>query len=144
MKVSTVEHRFVEFLPGELKNGVLYVSMPYAIAEHLCCCGCGQKVVTPLTPTDWSLTFDGTVSLRPSIGNWSFPCQSHYWIRDSEVVWAPRWSRERIEAGRAQGRRRKDAHYAGEDEVPMEEPDGRAAPESVWDRLQSRFRRWIR
>ena len=29
-----------------------------------------------------------TVSLHPSIGNWSFPCRSHYWIRGNRVVWA--------------------------------------------------------
>ncbi|WP_417924835.1 DUF6527 family protein [Collimonas pratensis] len=27
---------------------------------------------------DWSLTYDGkTVSLDPSIGNWSLPCRAH-------------------------------------------------------------------
>lgn len=128
MKVSRLEHRFVEFLPDDLEEGVLYISMPYAIAEHRCCCGCGERVVTSLSPTDWSLTFDGkAVSLRPSIGNWNFPCQSHYWIRESEVIWAARWTREQIEAGRSQSRRRKDAYYAGGDELPDEQPEGAAA-----------------
>jgi hypothetical protein len=36
---------------------------------------------SPLSPTDWKLTFDGvSVSLHPSDGNWSFPCRSHYRI----------------------------------------------------------------
>jgi len=30
----------------------------------------------------------GVVSLAPSIGNWSFPCNSHYWITGNEVRWA--------------------------------------------------------
>ena len=73
MRVEKVRHEFVEFIPSTLNDGVLYISIPYATAVHKCCCGCGEKVVTPLTPTDWSLTFDGlTASLSPSIGNWGF------------------------------------------------------------------------
>lgn len=143
MKVSRLDHRFVEFLPDDLEEGVLYVSMPYATAEHRCCCGCGERVVTPLSPTDWSLTFNGkAVSLRPSIGNWNFPCQSHYWIRDSEVIWAARWTREQIEAGRSRTRQRKDAYYT-EDESRVDQPDEVTPDESLWSRLFSRVKRWI-
>ena len=74
-----LKHEFVEFIPDELEQGTVYVSIRFATASHLCVCGCGNKVVTPIRPTDWTLTFDGkTISLNPSIGNWSFPCQSHY------------------------------------------------------------------
>src|ERR1700686_2196858 len=91
---------FIELVPSELREGVLYVSMVYGSAIHKCCCGCGEKVVTPLSPTDWKLTFDGeSISLYPSIGNWSFPCQSHYWIRNNKVRWAAQWSPEEIAAG---------------------------------------------
>jgi hypothetical protein len=38
------------------------------------------------------------VSLDPSIGNWSFPCRSHYWIRNNKVRWAENWSQARIDA----------------------------------------------
>ena len=31
---------------------------------------------------------NGTVSLRPSIGNWQLPCRSHYFIVRNRVVWA--------------------------------------------------------
>ena len=59
--------------PDELEQGTIYVSIRFATASHLCCCGCGNKVVTPIRPTDWKLIFDGkTISLDPSIGNWSF------------------------------------------------------------------------
>lgn len=72
---------FVTFAPAALAPGVLYVSMEYATVLHACCCGCGNKVVTPLAPERWSLTYDGRhITIVPSIGNWSFPCQSHYWI----------------------------------------------------------------
>ncbi len=85
---APIEHRFVETIPRALEPGVLYVSMGYRTAVHRCCCGCGNPVVTPISPEDWSLTFDGEiVSLRPSIGNWGFPCSSHYWITSGRVRW---------------------------------------------------------
>lgn len=140
MKVSRIEHQFVEFLPDDVDEGVLYVSMTYAIAEHRCCCGCGERVVTPLSPNDWVLTFDGRVSLRPSIGNWSFPCQSHYWIREGEVVWAPRWTREQVETGRAQDRRQKDAYYSDKDDTSDVQPK---EPPIVLKR-RKRLLEWLR
>lgn len=106
--VVVLKHEFVEFIPEELDEKTIYVSIRFATATHLCCCGCGNKVVTPLRPTDWSLVFDGkTVSLHPSVGNWSFPCQSHYWIRNNRASWAAQWTKEEIAAGRARGARRK-------------------------------------
>lgn len=102
------KHEFVEYAPEELASGTLYISIPYRTALHNCPCGCGIEVVTPLDPTDWKLTYDGeTVSLYPSIGNWSFPCRSHYWIKNSEIVWAESWSDEKIRYGRQRDRSRK-------------------------------------
>jgi hypothetical protein len=99
-RLERLDHRFVDRTPAELEPSVLYVTMEYATAVHSCACGCGARVVTPFTPDDWELRFDGeTVSLSPSIGNWSFACQSHYWIRRNRIEWAPRWSAAQI--GRA-------------------------------------------
>ena len=115
MKQDALTPRFVEFVPDYIAAGVLYISLDYEIAVHSCCCGCGHKVVTPLSPTDWSLTFDGdTVSVSPSIGNWSLPCQSHYWIIRNSISWAPRWTAEQIAAGRARDRAAKDRYYGVE------------------------------
>lgn len=98
MKLS---HEFVKNVPEVLENGVIYVSMEYSTAIHKCPCGCGNEVVTPLSPADWKLMFDGkAISLYPSIGNWSLECQSHYWITNDEIEWAPKWSREQIARGR--------------------------------------------
>ena len=98
--VQTLTHEFVEYVPRELKDGVLYVSIPFATVIHKCCCGCGMQVVTPLAPSQWSLTFDGkSISLDPSIGNWNFPCKSHYWIRRNQVEWAKKWTKAEIAAG---------------------------------------------
>ena len=72
--------------PVTSTDGVLYVSIPFTMVVHRCCCGCGNEVVTPLDPTDWQMPIDGkSVSLSPSIGNWSLACQSHYWIHRSHV-----------------------------------------------------------
>jgi hypothetical protein len=74
MKLS---HEFVKSVPEKLDDGVLYVSMEYRTAIHKCCCGCGERVVTPFSPKSWKMTFDGkTISIHPSIGNWSFACQN--------------------------------------------------------------------
>lgn len=112
-------HRFVTHIPSALEEGVLYVSVEYATAIHLCCCGCGEQVVTPLTPTDWALTFDGdTVSLWPSIGNWNFKCRSHYVIERSEVHSALPWSKSRIDNARSSDRLAKSRYYGTEHEQP--------------------------
>jgi Family of unknown function (DUF6527) len=111
-KGSALKHEFVEFIPENLDEGTVYVSIRFATASHKCCCGCGNKVVTPIRPTDWKLIFDGkTVSLDPSIGNWSFPCRSHYWIRNNHVRWAGQWSAAEIDAGRAHDQIAKQQYF---------------------------------
>lgn len=100
MKLS---HKFVKNIPelNHLEDGMLYVSIDYSTAIHKCCCGCGSEIVTPLSPDKWKLIFDGkTVSIYPSIGNWDYPCRSHYWITNNEIDWAPKWSREEVEHAR--------------------------------------------
>lgn len=116
MRHKTVEHRFVKHVPEKLEPGVLYVCVEYATAVHSCCCGCGEEVVTPFTPTDWNLTFDGeTISLWPSIGNWNFPCRSHYVIDRSRVREALRWTDEQVAAGRIKDKATKAQYYANAD-----------------------------
>lgn len=107
-----LEHRFVKHIPERLEAGILYVSMEYATSAHSCCCGCGEEVVAPFTPTDWKMTFDGeTISLRPSIGNWTLKCRSHYVIDGGKVVEAGPWSDEQVEAERRRDRAAKDRFY---------------------------------
>ena len=105
---------FVEFIPDELKEHTLYISVTYCTAVHKCFCGCGREVVTPLSPTAWQLIFDGkTVSLYPSIGSWSLPCQSHYFITKNKVMWARKWTKKQIASGREQESWAKQEYYAG-------------------------------
>ncbi len=107
MRRMTITHTFVEYIPERMEPGVLYISRRYATASHLCCCGCGLEVVTPLNPDKWRLLDrDGAVSLFPSIGNWSFPCQSHYWIDGDRVRWAAAMSA--VQIARVQARDRAD------------------------------------
>lgn len=121
--------RFVEFLPDDIGPGILYVSMSYAVAAHRCACGCGREVVTPLAPTDWKLTFDGeNVSLDPSIGNWSFPCRSHYFILGGKVQWAASMSDAAIQRGRLRDRASKAAHFAKSQSSVGRPTEGEAAP----------------
>ena len=112
-----MQHRFVEIIPDTIEDGVLYISLKYCTAIHKCVCGCGNEVVTPISPTDWKLIFDGkTVSLSPSIGNWSFNCQSHYWIKRNEIVYAREWDKEEIQFGRTNDEKRKAKYYNKENE----------------------------
>jgi hypothetical protein len=111
--IATLAPEFVEEIPRELVPGRLYISVAYGTATHLCCCGCGHEVVTPIHPTRWAFAYDGeAISLWPSVGSWSLPCQSHYVIRNNRVCWAPRWSEEMIEAGRARNRRERERHFS--------------------------------
>lgn len=87
--IDTYSASFSELLPAQLEPGVLYVSMEYAVTKHLCASGCGEVVVLPLHPRQWTLIYDGeAVTVDPSIGTVGLACGSHYWIRRSHVVWA--------------------------------------------------------
>lgn len=101
MRLMQLRHQFIDEAPDHMEAGILYVSMPYRTSLHLCCCGCGNQVALPLRPTAWKLTYDGdTITMSPSVGNWSFPCRSHYWIRNNQVEWAGSWTDDEIAAGR--------------------------------------------
>ena len=134
-KGSIIKFKFVDLVPTDLEEGTLYISMDLAAAKHKCCCGCGEEVFTPLNPTDWKLTFDGvSVSLWPSIGNWSLPCQSHYYIKRNRIKWAPKWTPDQIIAGRKADRRAKQAYYGH---------NKRQAKPARIQRILSRIRHWL-
>ena len=97
MKLHQITPEFVDEIPLDLDPGKLYVCCRYRAVKHLCACGCGVAINTPLHPTAWTLTCDGvSVSLWPSIGSWSEECQSHYWVRNNKIKWAPKWSKREI------------------------------------------------
>ncbi len=86
----TIE-RTVHFPPKEkFQDGVLYFSKEFKLAAHLCACGCGGEVVTPIDDgtRGWTLDEAGP-TLFPSIGNWSGerPYHAHYYIKNGNVEW---------------------------------------------------------
>ncbi len=87
MKIYEIKKEFVRRVPTELEKGVLYVCLDCDVVVHKCACGCGEKVVLPLSPEHWKLSYDGEVTLSPSIGNYQYDCKSHYFIRDGKIVW---------------------------------------------------------
>lgn len=137
MKANELRPEYVELMPKVIEEGVLYISKKYGTAVHKCCCGCGQKVVTPLKPTEWTLSVAaGGVTLRPSIGNWNFPCRSHYWIRNNRVVWAGDMSAAEIERGRRLDRAAKQEYFArtGKKQATPINPPAVRRP-GLWKRL---------
>jgi len=135
-----LQHRFVEFIPEILEDGVLYVSMEYCTAIHKCVCGCGNKVVTPISPTGWQLKFDGkSISLTPSIGNWNFDCQSHYWITKNEIQHAKKWDQHEIQEGRDIDLKMKDDFYSSADNKVNDGEENLEKPTSKFWNLNSIF-----
>lgn len=137
IRLKRLEHRFIDHIPERLEAGVIYVSMEYATSAHSCCCGCGEEVVVPFTPTDWKLTYDGeTISLQPSIGNWTLKCRSHYVIRRGRVIEADPWSDEQIEAERRRDQTAKARYYnkPQQIEAPVK-PEMTEVRKGIWRRV---------
>jgi hypothetical protein len=121
----------VQYKPQNLAPGILYLAEEFGAVAHLCACGCGAIVRTPLDDTEWSLeqTEEGP-SLNPSVGNWQEPCQSHYWIVRGKVIWAPKWSAEEINAGRRREQTRRSQYYKALEKKP-------SRLRNVWKYLKS-------
>lgn len=135
--MKKLNHRFVEYIPKDLEEGILYISIRFGTAVHKCACGCGNKTVTPLSPTDWELKYNGeSVSLNPSIGNWSFPCQSHYWIINDEIRWADKWSKEKIQANRVRQQINKKRYF---NSSKTSSKESESEDQSLWNK----FKNWI-
>src|SRR5690349_358775 len=93
MKTESFKLHRVHYMPKQLEPGILYVAEEFGAVAHLCACGCGAKIRTPLGPTEWALTETTKgPSLWPSVGNWQKPCRSHYIITGGAVEWAGQWT----------------------------------------------------
>ncbi len=102
----------VRYVPKMLNPGVLYVAEDFDVAVHLCACGCGSKITTPLGPAEWKVTERGGLpTLHPSVGNWQLPCRSHYLIIAGRTHWAGQWSEAQIMAGRNAEQVRRETYY---------------------------------
>lgn len=145
MKVKHLTPQFVESFPARLEQGELYLAMEFATAAHLCACGCGTKVITPFSPTDWQMLFDGeTVSLRPSIGNWTFKCRSHYWVRSGRIEWAGSMSEEAINAGRKRDAEAKARVQSSRSEQHVvREPTPQARKQTEVPSFIGKLKKWL-
>lgn len=129
MKQVQFRHVMVNSIPDLLQANILYVTTDEDVAGHLCACGCGREVITPLSPADWSIAFDRQgASLSPSIGNWAFPCRSHYFIWNGVVVWARNMSDRAIAHGRRWDKARKQRYYDRLSDRPQTPPELAHAP----------------
>lgn len=144
MKAARFKHVLVDAIPEELQAGILYVAKDGDVAGHLCACGCRREVITPLSPTDWSLTLTRHgATLDPSIGNWAFPCRSHYFISGGNVVWAKDMSAKAIAKGRQGSRARKQSYYENLNTQPLEiEEVGYKPLPSKWQGCFQRLAMW--
>lgn len=82
---------FVQNIPKVLEDKTFYICLKYNIVAHLCACGCQRVVYTPIDRKNgWTFTYDGyEITLSPSIGNYGFPCKSHYYVKQSRIIWMP-------------------------------------------------------
>jgi hypothetical protein len=129
----------VTYIPEELDEGVVYVSIQYKVATHLCMCGCGDRVVTPLNPAQWSVTYDGeTVSLNHSIAGGN--CNSHYFIKRGRVTWAPRLTKRQLALAAQRDLAAAQGHQApAHDDAPL---GGTAGGHFIWwDKVRRRHRK---
>lgn len=151
-RLTKMAHRLVIQIPEELEDGILYVSMQFGTVVHRCACGCGEEVVTPLGPAEWQLSYDGrSISLAPSIGNWSFPCRSHYWIESGKVCWTRGFSMNEISQVRTKARNRRQNFYLDGTVEPLDQEANEVATEEsfsdkkngIWHRALSKFQDWF-
>lgn len=141
MRIQKLEPRWVDFVPKVLESGVLYISTRYQTASHLCACGCGERVVTPLSPAKWQLRAEGAgndvVSLFPSIGNWDYACRSHYWIRRNAIHWSGDMSEAQVARVKAKDRAAEAGHIAATNRM-KDEATRQRKPSTI-----TRFLSWL-
>jgi hypothetical protein len=99
-----------------------------------------REVVTPLNPAKWDLSEhpDGSVTLSPSIGNWGFPCKSHYLVIRNRVHWAAAFSAGQI--ARVQARDRRAVEEFGR----AAQPRFIETLQASWAALMKAIKNWLR
>lgn len=127
-------------MPDIIEDGVLYISLNYGTIIHNCACGCGNEVNTPLSPTAWKMIYNGeSVSLKPSIGNWSFNCKSHYWITNNKIKWSVKWDDETIREVRNHEDYEREEYYKKVKTESLQEKE----KESVFVNSEQENKSWL-
>lgn len=143
MKVPQFRLSEVESFPRPLEAGVLYYSERFSGAAHACACGCGMEVITPISPVQWRITRSARgVSLRPSIGNWNFPCRSHYWIIDNVVHWSADMTEDQVRAGRAYNSSLREEYFMAKN-AEQSASTSQPSPSADHRNLLSRLMGWL-
>jgi hypothetical protein len=147
-EVTHVRPEFVTSFPTPMEPGVAYVSVEYNSCGHLCACGCGREVITPLSPVQWSFAYDGeNISIRPSIGNWTLPCRSHYVVDRGKVRWARDFTEDEVAWNRLRDRALLDGSYSDDESLldwSVDEPDPRKGEGEPHVRRDGAWKRMIR
>jgi hypothetical protein len=146
MKIKTLRPEYVKHVPEVLNEGVLYISEEFETAGHLCCCGCGEEVFTPLNKAQWSLSKNrqtGSVSLYPSIGNWKYACRSHYWIKNNAVIDAGTMSEKAIGAVITRDQRDRHALVRENNENSAQSASASTPKPGSKPGIFARFLRWL-
>lgn len=76
-----------EFIPpkGEMRPGIIYISLRYRASSHLCLCGCGHECYLQFKDGEWNLVDNGSkITITPSIQQ-RFECKSHYIITNGKA-----------------------------------------------------------
>lgn len=86
-KITEFSIKFIELMPKEIEEGILYISLVYSTTCHKCFCGCGVETFAPIGKDGWKQTnINGFVSLSPSLQQ-RLECQSHYHLTENKVIW---------------------------------------------------------
>ena len=150
MRLAAIRPKYVQHVPDQLEEGVLYISERFRICSHLCACGCKEEVVTPLSHAEWRIFKDGElVSLLPSIGNWNYDCKSHYFIEHNDIRWLPKLSAQRIKRVQQKDafdlKRMLDQGTDGQKRDTPQTPNGNvSSPKSYTDSGASDVRKTLR
>ena len=122
-----LRHEFVDYIPEQLDEGVLYVSIRFGTVVHRCACGCGDEVVTPLGPAEWRLTYGRQDDLAGTV-HWELEFPMPFTLLDRR--------RKRPMGARLLGRRGRAGSTGGSGTTSGLLPNEatRATPEIPWER----------
>lgn len=141
MRSDTLKPQFVENAPETLEDGIVYISIPFRVAVHKCCCGCGGEVTTRISPTGWEITYDGRdISFSPSIGPTTSACKSHYIVRRGRLKWFPPMTDTEIDRVRARDARLRAGLPEYEPAAPVDDAPAESPKRSG---LLESLKRWI-
>ncbi|WEX08943.1 DUF6527 family protein [Chelativorans sp. AA-79] len=80
---------WVERIPTQMQEGVVYHTEEFELAGLLCACGCGHRITLLVPDSHQVWNEGGYATIRPSVGVFDAPCKAHYVITAGNVQWLP-------------------------------------------------------